>query len=261
MRYRDPKISSSDRKKSSPILRRRHNYLIKLVPSTSSAKSDLIHSHSTSSRPISLLDLLCLLPFHLHLFLPPPRLLPCQLIRPSQRNRLGPEVTESALEHLLHHPTAHKVHHHRGGHDHFELGAERHQAQLGVQLGDELGAGAKGDEGAGDQPPVHAAVLADGLAEGSALVVDGEGGDLLDELEEVDGRVEEGGLEFAFEVDGRGQRFRRDGVDVVGNVDEGGDVDGELAEDGADDVEIEDVGLRALFRKAFDGLGRKFRSA
>jgi len=33
------------------------------------------------------------------------------------------------------------------------------------------------------------------------LVVDGESGNLLDKLEEVDCAVEEGGLEFAFEVD------------------------------------------------------------
>jgi hypothetical protein len=35
------------------------------------------------------------------------------------------------------------------------------------------------------------------------LVIDGEGGDLLDELEKVDCAVEEGGFEFAFEVDVR----------------------------------------------------------
>lgn len=73
-------------------------------------------------------------------------------------------------------------------------------------------------------------------------------------MEEVDGRVEEGGFEFAFEIDFGGQGLRGDGVDVVGDVDEGGDVDGELAEDGADDVEVEDVGLGALFGEAFDGL-------
>ncbi len=67
------------------------------------------------------------------------------------------------------------------------------------------------------------------------MVVDGEGGDLLDQLEEVDGAVEEGGLEFAFEVDvgfaagwdvsvervcSRGSCYLRlDLVDVVGKVD------------------------------------------
>jgi len=33
------------------------------------------------------------------------------------------------------------------------------------------------------------------------LVVNGEGRDLLDELQEIDGAVEEGGLEFALKVD------------------------------------------------------------
>ena len=32
-------------------------------------------------------------------------------------------------------------------------------------------------------------------------------------------------------------------------------MDGKLAEDGADDVRIEDVGLGAFFGEAFDGLG------
>lgn len=44
-------------------------------------------------------------------------------------------------------------------------------------------------------------------------------------------------------------------MDVVGEVDEGDDVDGKLAQDGADDVRIEDVGLRAFFGETFDGLG------
>jgi hypothetical protein len=35
-------------------------------------------------------------------------------------------------------------------------------------------------------------------------------------------------------------------------------VDGELAEDGADDVEVEDVGLWALFGEAFNGLEWEF---
>jgi hypothetical protein len=37
-------------------------------------------------------------------------------------------------------------------------------------------------------------------------------------------------------------------------------VDGELAEDGADDVGVEDVGLGALFREALDGLDEKIGS-
>ncbi len=84
------------------------------------------------------------------------------------------------------------------------------------------------------------------------MVVDGEGGDLLDQLQEVDGAVEEGRLEFAFELDVLFAGLNL--LDVVREVDEGDDVDGELAEDGANDVGVKDVGLWSLFRQAFDGL-------
>lgn len=67
---------------------------------------------------------------------------------------------------------------------------------------------------------------------------------MLDELEEVDGRVEEGGFEFLFEV--RVGVFGLDALDVLRDVYESDDVYGELAEDGADDVDVEDVVLRAL---------------
>jgi hypothetical protein len=42
----------------------------------------------------------------------------------------------------------------------------------------------------------------------------------------------------------------------LADVDEGGNVDGELAEDGADDVGVEDVVLWSLFGEGFDGLIR-----
>lgn len=53
-----------------------------------------------------------------------------------------------------------------------------------------------------DQSPIQRRVLSYALTEGSALVVDREGGDLLREAEEEDGGVEQVGLEFGFEVDG-----------------------------------------------------------
>ena len=84
------------------------------------------------------------------------------------------------------------------------------------------------------------------------MVVYGEGGDLLDQLEEVDGAVEQGGFEVAFEVDVFGAGFGA--LYVAGEVDEGHNMDGELAEDGADDVGVEDVGLGSFFGEAFDGL-------
>ena len=86
------------------------------------------------------------------------------------------------------------------------------------------------------------------------MVVDGERGDLLDKLEEVDGAVEEGRFEFGFEVDLGAVFLRLKLVDVVGDVNQGDDVNGELAEDGWDDVPIPDVVLRSLFGELFDGL-------
>ncbi len=74
-------------------------------------------------------------------------------------------------------------------------------------------------------------------------------------MEEVDGAVEKGGFEFAFEVDVVAAGFVA--LDVVGEVDEGDDVDGKLAENGANDVRVEDVGLRPLFGETFDGLLRR----
>ena len=84
------------------------------------------------------------------------------------------------------------------------------------------------------------------------MVVDGEGGDLLDELEKVNGGVEEGGLEFFLEV--RVGVLGLDALDVLRDVDEGGDVDCELAEDGADDVDVEDVVLGTFFGQSLNGL-------
>ena len=91
------------------------------------------------------------------------------------------------------------------------------------------------------------------------MIVDSEGRDLLDELEQIDSAVEEGWFEFAFKIDLLGSRFNT--LHVVGEVDEGNDVDGELAEDRANDVRIEDVGLWPFLREAFDGLGAALADA
>ena len=84
------------------------------------------------------------------------------------------------------------------------------------------------------------------------MVIYCKSGDLLDELEEVDGAVEKGGFEFAFEVDVVATRFVA--LHIIGEVDEGDDVDGELAENGANDVRVEDIGLGSFFGETFDGL-------
>ena len=76
----------------------------------------------------------------------------------------------------------------------------------------------------------------------------------MDELEEVDGAVEEGGVELALEIDFRAVFSLFEAVDVVGDVDEGDDVDGELTEDGRDDVPVPDVVLRSGAGELFDRL-------
>ena len=76
--------------------------------------------------------------------------------------------------------------------------------------------------------------------------------DLLDELEEVNGAIEKGRFKLAFKVDVVAARFVAS--NIVGEVDEGDDVDGELAENGANDVRVEDIGLRSFFGETFDGL-------
>jgi hypothetical protein len=86
------------------------------------------------------------------------------------------------------------------------------------------------------------------------LVVDGERGDLLDELEEVNGTVEERRFELGLEVDLGAIFFLLELVDVVGDVDQSDDVDCELAEDGWDDVPVPDVVLWSLFGELFDRL-------
>lgn len=91
------------------------------------------------------------------------------------------------------------------------------------------------------------------------MVVDGESGDLLDQLEEIDCRVEQRGLELLLEVDFRALHGIS-ALDVLRHIDKSGDMDSELAEDRANNVEVEDIMLRTLFRQSFDGLKVKLVS-
>jgi hypothetical protein len=84
------------------------------------------------------------------------------------------------------------------------------------------------------------------------LVVDGKGRNLLDELQEVDSRVEEGWLKLLLEI-GVGV-FRLDALNVLRDVDQSCNMDGKLSEDGANDVGVEDVVLWSLFRESLNSL-------
>jgi hypothetical protein len=181
-------------------------------------------------------------------------LLNSELIRPPLRNILRLVIGEEHLQRLLNNPATSVIQHHNSTHSNLELSGEGHKAELLVDLGDELGRAAESHTRDHQDAVVHALVLLDGLAEGAALVVDGESRDLLDELQQVDGAVEERGLELALEVDGAAVFHGLELCHVLRDVDEGGDVDGELAEDGGDDVPVPDVVLRAFLGELFDGL-------
>ena len=74
----------------------------------------------------------------------------------------------------------------------------------------------------------------------------------MDELQKVDGAVQERGFEFLLEVDVGLAGLST--LHVLRDVDERDNVDGELAEDGANNVEVEDVVLGTFFGEAFDRL-------
>ena len=104
-----------------------------------------------------------------------PRRLTLQLIRSPLSNILRPEITEEPLQHILNHPATAVVQDHENSQRSLEFHAEGHEAQFFVHFGDELGGAGEGDARCGHKTPVHGLVFADGLAEGTALVVDGEG--------------------------------------------------------------------------------------
>ena len=104
-----------------------------------------------------------------------PRRLTLQLIRSPLSNILGPEITEEPLKHILNDPATAVVEDHENCQRSFEFHAEGNEAQFFVHFGDELGGAGEGHARCGHKTPVHGFVFADGLAEGTALVVDGEG--------------------------------------------------------------------------------------
>lgn len=176
-----------------------------------------------------LLERCNLLLFNLILFLLLALRLNGKLIRTSDSNVLGTEVTEQLLEHLLNDPAATVIENHNGSHGNLELRGEGDKLQLLVDLGHELGCAGECNSSNHDNTVVHALVLLDGLTERTTLVIDGEGGDLLDKLQEVDGRVEKRGLEFTLKINigflGLGA------LHVSGNVDQSDNVDSELSKD------------------------------
>ena len=115
------------------------------------------------------------------------RVFALKLIRSPDGNILWFIIAEEELKPLLNHVTRDKIARHNRRDHELEIRGKRHKLQLLINLRHELGRAREGDGRYGNETPVHGLVLADGLAEGAALVVDCEGGDLLDELEQVDG--------------------------------------------------------------------------
>ena len=105
-----------------------------------------------------------------------------QLIRSPDCNILWLVVREEELQTLLNDVTSDKIESHDAGNHDLEFGGEGDKLELLVEFGNELGGTGEGNTGDGNESPVHALVLADGLTEGSALVVNGKGRDLLNEL-------------------------------------------------------------------------------
>lgn len=130
--------------------------------------------------------------------------LPLQLVSAADGDVAGLVVREELLEGDLDEVARREVDDHDERHRGLELVREGDQLHLLVELGDELGRAAEGDGGHTHDTVEHALVLREGLTEGAALVVDSEGADLLDELKEIDGAVEERGCELGFKVDDLG---------------------------------------------------------
>jgi hypothetical protein len=193
------------------------------------------------------LRLLILLDLRINLFLLLPRLLPLILIWSPNSDILRLIIREGDLQSLFNNPAASIVNHHHAGKHGLELGGKRHELEPLIDFGYEFGRTGEGDTGDEHETPEHALILADGFTEGTALIVDCKGRDLLYELEKVNGGIEKIRLELLLEVN----FVEIDGfetLDVLRDVDERSNVDGELAKDGADDVGVEDVMLGAFLR-------------
>lgn len=92
---------------------------------------------------------------------------------------------------------------------------------------------------------------------------------MLDQLEEVDGAVQERRLKLALEIDiaissmdvlvsvierGDWVNVRLVLIDIVRQVDQSHNMDGELSKNRSNNVDVEDVGLGAFLGETLDGL-------
>lgn len=208
--------------------------------------------HLEPQRPGFVLKFLVLLFLRNLFFFGFARILPLVLLWSPERNVLGLVIPEKFLQTFLNDPAGAEVEKHNSSNHPLEVAGERNKLELGVELRNKLGCAGECDTRDGDQSPVHALILADGLAERSALVVDGKSRDLLDELKEIDGRVEQRGLKLLLEI--RVGVLWLDALDVLRDINEGSDMNSKLSEDRADNISVENVVLRSLLGQRLDGL-------
>lgn len=123
-----------------------------------------------------------------------------ELLRSSLGDVTGSVVAEELLETDLNDPASCVVNDHDGGHVRLELFREGDELHALVDVGEELESTGESETRNTDNTVEHTLVLRERLTEGTALVVDGKGGDLLDKLEEVDSGVEERGREFSLKI-------------------------------------------------------------
>jgi len=95
-------------------------------------------------------------------------------------NLLGFVIRKTPFKCLLNDPTPYKINQHGACQHHLELSRKLDQFQLLIEFRNHLDAACEGNKRHGNDSPIHGPVLAEGFAEGPALVVYCKGRDLLD---------------------------------------------------------------------------------
>lgn len=129
------------------------------------------------------------------------RLLALVLVLSANGNVPRLEIAEELLQDDLDRVAPDKIEHHDDCQGGAEFVGKVHEHHFLVELRNELGRTGECNGSDTNDTPEHALVLRDGLTERTALVVDGESRDLLNELQKVDGSVEKRGAELCFQID------------------------------------------------------------
>ncbi|KAI6768022.1 hypothetical protein HG530_006031 [Fusarium avenaceum] len=158
--------------------------------------------------------------------------LPLELLGTSLGDITRAVVAEELLETNLNDPASGVINDHDGGHVGLELIREGDELHALVDVGEELESTGKGQTRDTKNTVEHSLVLGKRLTEGTTLVVDGEV------------MVHD---DFKQEINLRGKSIAK-----AGNIDQSHNVNSELSQDGTNDVDVEDVGLRAFLAQTLD---------